>query len=82
MCGATTAWSHLLRGQPLRAALANLGGTLLAVVAAIASPWLLLTGTRGRWPIVRPTLRATLLIASAWLAVVVLDWLRRICLDL
>ena len=80
LCGGTTAWAHLLRGEPTRAALANLGGMLLCVVVVIGSPWLLLVAIWGRWPITRPTLQPLLVFASAWLAVVVLDWLRRIYL--
>lgn len=82
LCGGTTAWSHALRGQWQLAARANLGAALLCVAAVIGSPWLLLVAARGRWLLGQPTTRALLLLASVWLAVVVLDWLRRLYLGL
>jgi len=82
MCGCTTAWAHLLRGELVQSAIANLGGMLLCVAVAVGSPWLLIVAIWGRWPVARPTLRLVLILASAWLAVVVLDWLRRITLGL
>ncbi len=82
MCGGTTAWAHLLRGELMQASIANLGGMLLCVAVVIGSPWMLLVAMWGRWPIVQPTLRPLLVLASAWLAVVVLDWLRRLYLGM
>lgn len=79
LCGGTTAWTYLLRGDLMQAATANLGGMLLCVVVVIGAPWMLLVAMWGRWPMVQPTLRHLLVLASAWLAVVVLDWLRRLC---
>ena len=64
----------------MRAALANLGGMVFAVGVAIGATWLLFVAVWGRWTIVQPKPKPILLIASAWLAVVVLDWLRRIYL--
>ncbi len=55
----------------------NLGGTLLCGVALIAVPWLLATAIVGRWLVVRPTPGLLLLGGTAWLAVALLDWLRR-----
>jgi len=80
MCGCTTAWTHLLRGDTGQAAVANLGGMLLCVAVVMGSPWMLLVAIWGRWPLAPPTWRAVLVIASAWLAVVVLDWGRRVYL--
>jgi len=77
-CGCTTAWAHLLRGDLSASAFANLSGMLLGVAAVIGAPWLLITAMLGRWPLVRPTARLVLVLASAWLVVAVLDWLRRI----
>ena len=80
MCGCTTAWAHLLRGEFAEAAMANLGGMLLCVVVVIISPWALIVAICGRWPVARPTLGPMLVIATVWLAVVGFDWLHRICL--
>jgi len=82
LCGGTTAWAHFVRGEIAEAAIANLGGMLLGLAVAIGAPWMLLTAVWGRWPIVRPTLRHLLVFTSAWLVVVVLDWLRRIYLGM
>ncbi len=78
LCGGTTAWAYLLRGELMQAATANLGGMLLCAVVVIGAPWMLLVAMWGRWPRMQPTLRHLLVLASAWLAVVVLDWLRRL----
>lgn len=76
-CGTTTAWAHALRGDLRQAVSVNLGGTLLCGVALIAVPWLLATAIVGRWLVVRPTPGLLLLGGTAWLAVALLDWLRR-----
>lgn len=52
-CGMTTSWSYLLHGQPIRALSANIGGTLLAIFAAVAGPWMIGTAIRAR-PLFRP----------------------------
>lgn len=78
MCGGTTAWAHLLRGDLTLAAHANLGAMLLCAAVAVATMWIMIVAVRGRWQIPTPSWKATLVIASAWLAVVVLDWFRRI----
>ena len=82
MCGGTTAWAYLLRGEVMQASIANLGAMLLGVVVVISAPWMLLVAMWGRWPIAQPTLRHLLVLASAWSAVVVLDWLRRLHLGM
>ena len=76
-CGTTTAWAHALRGDIRQAAAANLGGTLLCAVVVVGAPWLLSSAFAGRWLVVRPTLRWVLAAGTAWLAVALLDWLRR-----
>jgi len=76
-CGTTTAWAHALRGDLREAASVNLGGTLLCGVALVAVPWLLTTAIVGRWLVIRPTPVLLLLGGTAWLAVALLDWLRR-----
>ena len=76
-CGTTTAWAHVLRGDIRQAAAANLGGALLCGAVLIGAPWLLSSAIAGRWLGIRPTLPLLLTAATAWLAVALLDWLRR-----
>lgn len=82
MCGGTTAWSHLVRGQLLQAVQANLGATLLGLAVVIASPGLLFVVACGRWPWREPTLKTLMILASVWLGVVGLDWIRRLVMEL
>lgn len=82
MCGGTTAWSHLVRGQILQAAQANLGAMLLGLVVVLVAPGLLFVAAYGRWPWQQPTLKTLLILASAWSVVVGLDWIRRIVMEL
>src|SRR5262249_52642491 len=53
-CGMTTSWAHLVRGQAIAAFRANSGGALLGLAALVCGPWLLISGTRGRWLIGPP----------------------------
>ena len=74
----TTAWAYLVRGKIVQAAAANVGGTLLGVITAVAAIWLLANGLWGRWLGLVPN--ATLL---AWLlagvaAVTLVDWVIRL----
>lgn len=80
-CGATTAWSHVLHGNLGRAIAVNLGGLLSCAVALVGVPWLLLTAILGRWPVFQPQLRPLLIVATIWLLIVMLDWMRRIVLN-
>jgi len=48
-CGMTTAWAYLVRGDAVPALRANVGGTVLAVLAMASVPWLLASAARGRW---------------------------------
>jgi hypothetical protein len=77
-CGMTTAWAHVIRGQPLAAAQANSAGALLALAAPLVAGWAAVSAARGRWWGGRPADR-WLLAAAGVLAVLVLaDWLRRL----
>ncbi|MEM8945164.1 MAG: DUF2752 domain-containing protein [Planctomycetota bacterium] len=78
MCGGTTAWAQAARGDVLRATDTNLGATLLFAVVVIGSPWLLWATARRQPPRNWPTWRFMLAMASVWLVVVGLDWLRRL----
>lgn len=48
-CGMTTSWACLTKGRLLEALEANVAGTLLGLIAAVAGPWLLASGAGGRW---------------------------------
>jgi hypothetical protein len=47
-CGMTTAWANMVRGNLMAALSANTGGALLAVLAVVASPWMIISAVRGR----------------------------------
>lgn len=78
-CGATTAWACVLRGEWSAALRANLAGTLLCLIAIVSVPWLLLSASRGRWLIARPTIRVLLVAGSGLIVLAVLDWAQRVC---
>ncbi len=73
-CGMTTSWTHVTRGQPIAALRASVGGTLLAGLALVASPWLLVSGFRGRWIWRSPSEWTVAAISLALLLVTVVDW--------
>lgn len=73
-CGMTTSWAWLVRGNVVRAVQSNVGGALLAVVAMVASPFLLISAIRGRWIVSPP---GDGMLAGAAIVVVVItliDW--------
>jgi len=80
-CGATTAWVHTLHGSLAQAVATNLGGMLSCAATLVAVPWLLLTAIFGRWPFAQPKLRPLLILATIWLLIVLLDWIRRLVLN-
>ncbi|NOZ38965.1 MAG: DUF2752 domain-containing protein [Planctomycetes bacterium] len=80
-CGATTAWGHALRGNLAQAAAANLGGVLSCAATIVGVPWLLLTAILARWPIAPPHFRSLLVLATVWLLIALLDWLRHLVLN-
>ncbi|MAT68839.1 MAG: hypothetical protein CMJ58_04885 [Planctomycetaceae bacterium] len=77
-CGMTTAWARMVRGDVVGATLANAAGAALAVAAIVAVPWLLVAVIRGRWPWRRPRLEPILYVGTLWLALIALDWVRRL----
>ncbi len=48
-CGMTTAFAHVMHGEPWLAVRANAAGTLLCLAAIVAGPWLIVAAVRGRW---------------------------------
>jgi hypothetical protein len=77
-CGMTTAWSHVVRGHPVRAVQANAGGALICAAVLVCVPYLLITAARGRW-VVRPPNEAVLAVAAtAFVAITLIDWAIRL----
>jgi hypothetical protein len=70
----TTAWAHLVRGQVTGALAANVGGTLSAVLALLAEPWLLTSAAKGRWWGFRPNAAAAACMLSTVVVVTLIDW--------
>lgn len=79
-CGATTAWAHLLDGDWTAAVRSNLAATLAAVLAVIATPWLLMSAAWNRWLMAKPSPRGLLVIGTTLAIVAVLDWVGRVWL--
>jgi hypothetical protein len=77
-CGMTTAWAHLMRGQLRESVRANLGGTLLGLLAIMAGPWMLGSAIRGDWLVVSPSGRAAAWILIPIVVVTLIDWVIRL----
>ncbi len=73
-CGMTTAWANVMNAQMGEAVSANVGGTLLAILALMATPWLLLSAATGRWLLVAPNDLIFMLVAALFVAVTLVDW--------
>ncbi|MCA9238189.1 MAG: DUF2752 domain-containing protein [Planctomycetales bacterium] len=76
-CGMTTAWAYLVRGDVPRALKANMAGAVLGAAAMAAVPWLLFAAASGVWLWRAPCLEPILYVGTLWLALVALDWVRR-----
>jgi hypothetical protein len=77
-CGMTTSWSYVVRGQLRKAVQANAGGALLCVGVMIAATYFLVSGLRGRWIVRPPNEWVLALIATAFVAVTLIDWAFRL----
>ena len=73
-CGMTTSWAHLVRGQPIGALGANVGGALLATLAVVSVPWLAASAARGRWLGWAPNSIVMAWVGLAILLVTLIDW--------
>jgi hypothetical protein len=74
----TTAWAHLMRGEVIEAARANLGGELLGLLAAVAAPWLLTSAAAGRWLGVSPNARTAAWVFIPILSATLIQWAFRL----
>jgi hypothetical protein len=74
----TTSWSHAVRGQWVQAIGSNAAGALLAAMAMVAGPWLLVSATRGRWFLGRPGDGTLAVLAGAVIAIALFDWIYRL----
>jgi hypothetical protein len=75
----TTSWSHAMRGQWRQALSSNAGGSLLAVAAAIAAAWCLISAISGRW-LVAHSERILAVLALLIAAVTLADWAMRLAM--
>ena len=73
-CGMTTSWANLLRGRVIGALRANVGGTMLGVLALAGIPYLAVCGIRGRWSGWIPKTTVLIWIASAVVLATLIQW--------
>ena len=79
-CGMTTSWACVAHGQLAPALRANAGGTLLALLAILALPWLFASAVFGRW-LFGPPSGPWIALAAGTIGVVTLtQWLVRLFL--
>lgn len=77
-CGMTTAWAHLGKGGVVAAVRANLTGSLLWLLAVLATTWLLGTAIRGRWFVVAPNRNVAACISTSILVIMLIEWTVRL----
>jgi len=73
-CGMTTSWAHLVRGNVSEALRANVGGTLLGVLAMAGIPYLAGSAARGRWWGFEPTAAIVIYVSTAVVSITLLQW--------
>lgn len=78
-CGSTTAFAYAVRGRFSDALRANVGGTIVAGLFAVAAPWLFCCAARGRWLVWVPSGPRVAIITAAVAVVMVIDWIVRLC---
>ena len=77
-CGMTTSWACLTKGRVLDSFASNAGGALLAITAAVAGPWSLVSGLRGKWLWGPVNEKTVIVVAGSILAVTLMDWCYRL----
>ncbi|MBN2215837.1 MAG: DUF2752 domain-containing protein [Pirellulales bacterium] len=78
-CGSTTAFAYVVRGRLAEAFRANVGGTILAGLFAVAGPWLLWCSARGRWHAWAPSGPQVAVLTAAIAVIMLIDWIVRLC---
>lgn len=74
----TTAWAYTVRGELAAALGANAGGALLCGFVAVGTVWVAASSLAGRWMMMIPSPHWLLGIGSGWLAITILDWVRKL----
>ena len=78
VCGMTTSWAHLVRGEVIDALGANVGGTLLGVLDLATAGWLLLSAACGRWLGWVPNGTAAAWLGTSIAIVILINWAVRL----
>ena len=78
VCGMTTARANLIRAEFVAALRANVGGTILGLVAVPGVPRLLVLAGRGRWIGWTPDIGHIVCGAVSVFVVTLIDWLSRL----
>jgi hypothetical protein len=73
-CGMTTAWVHLVHGEILNAIRANCGGALLAVLAVLAVPWLVISALCARWFLWKPNGMVVGCVSTLIIIIMLVQW--------
>ena len=76
-CGLTTSFAYVVRGEFGNAAVANIGGCLMALAAAGAVPWCLASAAAGRTLGIRSPEQVVTALLLAFVAVSFAGWLGR-----
>jgi hypothetical protein len=78
VCGMTTAWTYAVRGEVRSAVAVNAAGAVACGLSVVVAPWLVASAAAGRWLIAKLTPQALLIAATAFFALTLLDWARRL----
>jgi hypothetical protein len=78
VCGMTTAWAYAVRGEVRPAVAVNAAGAVAFGVSVVAAPWLIASAVANRWLITKPSPKTLLIAATAFVALTLLDWARRL----
>lgn len=73
-CGMTTSWAYVMDGNLFSALQVNTAGTLLALLAIPASPWLVVSAVRGRVLAKAPSEMLCIWLAIAITILTLTDW--------
>ncbi len=77
-CGITTAWAYWTRGKLREALGASVSGTLLAWLATMTAPWLMISAYRGQWVLMVPKARTfAIAFVVLWIGLLC-EWLVRL----